>query len=48
MDAINYEAPREADDQVPPVMNVEIFNINFHVFRLFNFRHGCKDSYVVL
>ena len=27
MDAINYEAPKEADDQVPPVMNVEIFNI---------------------
>ena len=27
MDAINYEVPREADDQVPPVMDVEIFNI---------------------
>ena len=62
MDAINYEVPREADDQVPPVMNVEIFNIviypyvlifmqsrsNSLVFGLFNFRHGCKDSYVVL
>ena len=34
MDAINYEAPREADDQVPPVMDVEIFNIVIYPYVL--------------
>ena len=34
MDAINYEAPREADDQVPPVMNVDNFNIIIYPYVL--------------
>ena len=34
MDAINYEAPRKAVDQVPPVMNVEIFDIVIYPYVL--------------
>ena len=34
MVAINYEAPREADDQVPPIMDVEIFNIVIYPYVL--------------